>query len=223
MSFESFLSKQLQTDILVIGSGSAGGAAALAAAKGPYQVSLVERYGFPGGTSTQMLDTFYGFFTPHQEPKKIVGGIPDTIVDKLAASGDIFLRPNTYGAGTGVNYNPERLKLVWDQSFLEAGVSLYYHTTLVGVEKLQDAYKCIFFHKGSGFFSITAKRIIDASGDADFCHWAGIDYEKAGEHEPVQSMTTTFRMSNVDLKQYEDAGGKAMLKEKMAKAFDAGT
>ena len=51
-----------ETDILVIGAGSAGCLAALAAAQaGTYQVMLVERYGFAGGTSTQMLDTFYGF------------------------------------------------------------------------------------------------------------------------------------------------------------------
>ncbi|MGV3503532.1 MAG: hypothetical protein ACO1O1_07475 [Adhaeribacter sp.] len=38
---------------------------------------LVERYGFPGGTSTQMLDTFYAFFTPGEKPKKIVAGLGD--------------------------------------------------------------------------------------------------------------------------------------------------
>ena len=222
MKFNASLVKAVQTDILVIGSGSAGATAAIAASKGRHTVTLVERYGFPGGTSTQMLDTFYGFFTPSEVPKKIVGGIPDTVVNALHATGDVFLRPNTYGAGTGVNYNPERLKRVWDQLFLEHGVDLYYHTTLVGVQSMADTTTCIFFHKGIGFFSITAKRVIDATGDADFCHWAGIPYEKAGEKEPAQSMTTTFRMANVELEQFETEGGKQMLKEKMSKAFEAG-
>jgi succinate dehydrogenase/fumarate reductase flavoprotein subunit len=63
-----------ETDILVVGAGSAGCIAALAAARQKkFSVMLVERYGFPGGTSTQMLDTFYGFFTPGDAPKKIVG------------------------------------------------------------------------------------------------------------------------------------------------------
>jgi succinate dehydrogenase/fumarate reductase flavoprotein subunit len=52
-----------ETDILVVGAGSAGCIASLAASSGSYSVMLIERYGFPGGTSTQMLDTFYGFFT----------------------------------------------------------------------------------------------------------------------------------------------------------------
>lgn len=223
MHFTSKITKNYKTDILIIGSGSAGSTAAIAASSGKFKVTLVERYGFPGGTSTQMLDTFYGFFTPSDNPKKIVGGIPDKIVDTLNRSGDIFLRPNTYGAGTGVNYNPEKLKQVWDNLFMESGVEVFYHSTLVGVESVGETSTCIFFHKGMGFFSISAKRIIDASGDADYCHWADIPYELAGEKEPAQSMTTTFRMSNVEHQVYEAAGGKKMLKEKMAVAYEKGS
>lgn len=223
MNFTSSISKKYKTDILVIGSGSAGSTAAIAASRGKHKVTLVERYGFPGGTSTQMLDTFYGFFTPSESPKKIVGGIPDRIVNALNDSGDVFLRPNTYGAGTGVNYNPEKLKQIWDRLLLKDGVQIFYHTTLVGVESVGETSICIFFHKGIGFFSITAKRIIDASGDADYCHWAGIPYERAGEDTPAQSMTTTFRMANVEHGEYESAGGKKMLKDKMAEAYEKGT
>lgn len=223
MNFTSSITKKYQTDILIIGSGSAGATAAIAASQGRYKVALVERYGFPGGTSTQMLDTFYGFFTPSKTPRKIIGGIPDKIVNELNTSGNIFLRPNTYGAGTGINYNPEKLKQVWDNLLLESGVQLFYHSTLVSVESVGEMSTCVFFHKGIGFFTITAKRIIDASGDADYCHWADIPYERAGEKEPAQSMTTTFRMANVEYDIYEAAGGKKMLKEKMAEAYAKGT
>lgn len=223
MKFSSSITKNYYTDILVIGSGSAGTVAAIAAGHGRYKVTIVERYGFPGGTSTQMLDTFYGFFTPSDTPKKIVGGIPDRVVDELNRSGDIFLRPNTYGAGTGVNYNPEKLKQVWDNLLVAQGVTILYHSTLVGVESSGETSRCVFHNKGIGFFSVTAKRIIDASGDADYCHWAGLPYERAGDKEPGQSMTTTFRMANVDLDGFEAAGGKKMLKEKMVRAYESGT
>jgi hypothetical protein len=201
----------------VIGAGSAGCVAAIAAGKeGKYSVMLVERYGFPGGSSTQMLDTFYGFFTPGNESKKIVGGYPDLVVNTLNQHGEVFLRPNTYGAGTGVNYNPERLKNVWDQLILDAGVEYMLHSTLIAVEPLtEDGYRCIFWSK-AGFSAVEARKVIDASGDADFCHLAGFAYEIAGELEPAQSMTTTFRMANVDLDVYEAAGGKKRLKEIMA-------
>ncbi|RDC61605.1 hypothetical protein AHMF7616_00185 [Adhaeribacter pallidiroseus] len=169
-----------------------------------------------------MLDTFYGFFTPSETPKKIVAGLPDLIVNELDKTGDIFLRPNTYGAGTGVNYNPERLKLVWDQKIVQAGIRFLLHTTLVDVVRKEgEPITCIFWNK-SGFFKIIAQRVIDASGDADFCHLAGYAYEVAGELEPAQSMTTTFRMCNVDLDKFKQAGGKHMLQEKMIQAIETG-
>ncbi len=221
MKFSASIKRTSKTDILVIGSGSAGAVAAISAAQEKHKVTIVERYGFPGGSSTQMLDTFYGFFTPSETPKKIVGGIPDLVVNELNKSGNIFLRPNTYGAGTGVNYNPEKLKEIWDYLLISNNVHVIYHSTLVAVESVGETSNCIFFNKGIGFFSITAKRVIDASGDADFCHLAGLSYERAGDIDPVQSMTTTFRMSNVDLDEFNVAGGKKMLNEKMSEAFES--
>lgn len=213
-----------ETDVLVIGAGSAGCVAALSAAtQGPYSVMLVERYGFPGGTSTQMLDTFYGFFTPGIRPKKIVGGLPDLVVNELDKTGDIFLRPNTYGAGTGVNYNPERLKLVWDKLITEACINYLLHTSLVDVvQEESERITCIFWNK-SGFYKVKSRRVIDASGDADFCALAGYRFELAGEKEPAQSMTTTFRICNVNQQKYEAAGGNKMMKERMAEAYESGT
>jgi hypothetical protein len=184
---------------------------------------LVERYGFPGGTSTQMLDTFYGFFTPGTDPRKIVGGLPDLVVNELDKANDIFLRPNTYGAGTGVNYNPERLKLVWDQLITEAGINYLLHTTLVDVTKMENERTTCVFRNKSGFFRVKARRVVDASGDADFCCLAGYPFELAGENEPAQSMTTTFRMCNVDLQKFEKAGGNKMMKERMGSAFESKT
>jgi hypothetical protein len=212
-------------DVLVIGGGSAGCCAAMAARDaGVENVILVERYGFPGGTSTQMLDTFYGFFTPGEQPRKVVGGLPDRVVNALDDVSAVFLRPNTYGAGTGVNYNPERLKLVWDQLLAAAGVRVLLHCALVDVEcdPAGRLLGVVVFTK-RGFLRIAAKRFIDASGDADLCHWANVPYERAGDLDPAQTLTTTFRMSNVDLAAYEAAGGKKMLAQKMAAAVDAGT
>ncbi len=210
-------------DVLVVGAGSAGCCAAIAAGEAGVSVGLVERYGFAGGTSTQILDTFYGFFTPGDSPRKVVGGIPDTVVDALHRTDDIFLRPNTYGAGTGVTYNPERLKLVWDTLLQNAGVQTFLHATLVDVVTENSGITGVVLATKSGFFRISAKRFIDASGDADLCHLADIPYEKAGDLDPAQTLTTTFRMSNVDLEKFDSAGGKPMLTERMEQAFDTGT
>jgi hypothetical protein len=67
---------------------------------------LVERFGHLGGISTAVLDTFYAFFTPGPDPQRVVGGIPVEIVERLTDLGMAFERPNTYGAGTGITYDP---------------------------------------------------------------------------------------------------------------------
>ncbi|HSW42361.1 MAG TPA: FAD-dependent oxidoreductase, partial [Patescibacteria group bacterium] len=101
-------------DVVVIGSGAAGSPAAIAAARAGAEVLLVEKNGFLGGTSTAVLDTFYGFWTPGPDPRKVVGGIADDVVAALRRLGPVLERPNTYGAGTGITYHPEHLKVAWE-------------------------------------------------------------------------------------------------------------
>src|SRR6185312_16221804 len=121
-------------DVLVVGAGSAGTTAAVAAARTGARTLLVDRFGFLGGTSTAVLDTFYAFYTPRERPEKVVSGIPDEVVGRLTERGMAFERPNTYGAGTGITYDPESLKRVWDELAAEAGVTLLLHAFAFGVE-----------------------------------------------------------------------------------------
>ncbi len=84
-----------RSDVLVVGGGPAGVVAALAAARLGASVTLVERYGFLGGNSTQVLDRFCGFYTLGSDPQKIVGGIPDAVLDALFAlnAADLHMCP----------------------------------------------------------------------------------------------------------------------------------
>ncbi len=210
-------------DIVVIGAGSAGCSAAIAAATtSGRSVLLVERYGFLGGISTQSLDTFYGFFSPGNAPRKTAGGVPDMVVDRLAAAGEMFLRPNTYGAGTGVTYNPEYLKLLWDELMAFAGADVLLHSQLVAAEPVGDGFRLTLRTPG-GLMAIGARCLIDASGDAHAAHMLGAPLEEAGEQEAAQTFTTTFRMCNVDLDRYRAAGGKNLLNAAMAEAVETGT
>ena len=59
-------------DVIVMGAGSAGATAAIAAARTGSNVLVIDRLPFAGGTSTAVLDTFYGFYTPGENAKKIV-------------------------------------------------------------------------------------------------------------------------------------------------------
>ncbi|HXX91994.1 MAG TPA: FAD-dependent oxidoreductase [Planctomycetota bacterium] len=205
------------TDVLVVGSGSAGSTAAIAAARSGAKTLLLERYGFLGGTSTLVLDTFYGFYTPGSRSQKVVGGIPDEVVGRLQGFGACFERPNTYGAGTGVTYHPDYLKVVWEALALDAGVRVLLHAWVQDVERIGDRVTGVLVATKNGLHRISARVVIDASGEADVCHWSGVPCEKAGELAPGQTLTTTFRMANVDLERRQ-ALPKGELQRLMASA-----
>jgi hypothetical protein len=186
-------------DVCVVGSGSAGSTAAIAAARAGASVVLIEKLPFLGGTSTAVLDTFYGFWTPGDAPRKVVGGISDEVVTALRALGPVVERPNTYGAGTGITYLAEHLKVVWEELVTGAGVRVLLHAmvqdaTVDGAGRVRS----IVVATKAGLGRIVARTFVDASGDADLCAFAGLGFETAGELDPAQTLTTTFRMANVD-------------------------
>jgi FAD dependent oxidoreductase len=186
-------------DVLVVGAGSAGMTAAIAAARQGARVALVERYGFPGGISTQVLDTFYGFYTPGERRERVVGGIPWEVASTMMERGSAFERPNSYGAGTGVTYDPDQLKLLWEDLALDAGVRLLYHALMTAPLLEDRAVRGVVVQTKAGPRRIAASVTIDASGDADAAFLAGAPFELAGETGESQSLTTTFRMINVDV------------------------
>ena len=209
------------TDVVVVGSGSAGATAAIASARNGAKTVLVERFGYMGGTSTQVLDTFYGFYTPGSVAYKVVGGIPDDVVSRLKTFGAAFERPNTYGAGTGVTYDPMLLRIVWETLALEAGVTLLYHSFCTDVTLDGNRITGVIVDGKRGLMRIGARVVIDCTGDADVCFQAGAPYERAGDIDPGQTLTTTFRMINVDVARAKTFGKKAMW-AKMEEAASTG-
>lgn len=113
-------------DVVVVGGGSAGSAAAVAAARRGASTLLVESAAHLGGTGASVLDTFYGFYAPGTG-ERVVGGVGWEVCEALTDRKAAFERPNTYGAGTGITYDPETLKLVWDELTGAAGVRVLFH------------------------------------------------------------------------------------------------
>jgi hypothetical protein len=208
-------------DLIVMGAGSAGASAAISAARSGSNVLVIDRLPFIGGTSTGVLDTFYGFYTPGEKAKKIVGGIPDDVVAGLAKYGSMIERPNTYGAGTGITYNPEHLKVVWESLLQKSGAKILLHALLQEVKVSDGKVSELLLATRAGLCTVTGDYFIDATGDADLSNYAGFGYEKAGDIAPAQTLTTTFKMVNVDMKERKSIN-KDKLHELMQEATDEG-
>jgi hypothetical protein len=208
-------------DVVVVGSGAAGSTAAIASARGGARTLLIEKLPFLGGNSTAVLDTFYGFYTPGETPIKVVAGIGDDVVDGLRRLGPVVERPNTYGAGTGVTYLAEHLKVVWETLVTGAGAHVLLHCFVQDVEVSDGRAGRLVVATKAGLRTVEARVVVDASGDADVCHHAGFSYELAGELDPAQTLTTTFRMANVDQERRRSVS-KERLHELMAEAAESG-
>jgi len=207
--------------VVVLGAGSAGCSAAIAAAQSGARTLLIDRLPFAGGTSTGVLDTFYGYYTPGAVAKKIVGGVPDQIVNELKKLGPVVERPNTYGAGTGVTYNPEHLKVAWERLLRISNVDLLLHSLVHEVKVKDGRVESLVLANRAGVYSVAADIFIDCSGDADLTHLANLPYERAGDISPAQTLTTTFRMVNVDMAERKSIN-KDKLHELMAEAAEEG-
>lgn len=189
-----------EADIAVVGGGSAGTLAAISSARRGADVLLIESQNALGGSRTVMgVDTFYGYFSPGDQALRLIGGITYEIVERLLERDAAFFRPNTFGAGTGITYDLEQLKVLLEEMVLEAGAKLLYHSFVPDVVMDGDRVEGVLVSNKAGLKEVKAKYVIDGSGDADIAARAGASFELAGSDDlQVQSLSTIFYMGNVE-------------------------
>ena len=221
MSWWSQLAVLDTVDVVVAGSGASGATAAIASARGGARTLLIEKLPFLGGNSTAVLDTFYGFYTPGDEPRKIVAGIGDDVIATLRDLGPVVERPNTYGAGTGITYNADHLKVAWGRRAAEAGVRVLLHAFIQDVRVQDGRLSELLVATKAGLRRILTTIVVDATGDADVSNYASWGFEQAGVEAPAQTLTTTFRVVNVDMALRKNVG-KDRLHELMREAHADG-
>jgi hypothetical protein len=201
---------RIDTDVLVVGAGAAGVAAAAIAARSRRRVTLVERYGFCGGGAVAGLSgTVCGLYAareaPGAPPEQIVFGFADEFVRVLESRGGLT-PPVRYGKTYTRVHDP----LVWreaaDHVLREAGVQVLFHTTVTGALLDGDRVAGLTAYSKEGPLELRARITIDASGDADVVAMAGFP-SFVGDDGRVQNPTMIFRLGGVETARFLGAYG----------------
>ena len=196
----------LRADVLVIGGGAAGVAAAFTAREQGLHVVLAERYGFCGGGAVAGLSgTVCGMYEATDDasapPRQVVFGFLQRFVEAMESRG---------GLGPALRYGKTFTRvhdpLVWrdtaDALLREAGVHVIYHAVAMralvdGGERVDGA---LLWTK-EGPLEVRARITVDASGDADIVAMAGLP-SFVGDEGRVQNPTMIFRLQGVDVPRF---------------------
>lgn len=186
-------------DVLVVGGGNAGCAAALAAARHGARTLLVERYGFLGGTATASM--VGPWMTFHSGSERIVGGIAQEIVERLAAKGASpgHIHDASDYVPTITPFDPEVHKALLFEMMRESGVNLLLHAYFTSAIAQDQAVAGARFATVAGERSYRASYTIDSTADAYVAADAGVQTQQGDERGRVQPATLMFRLSHVDL------------------------
>jgi len=207
-----------ETDVLVVGSGPGGLAAALAAAREGVDTMLVERYGCFGGNITQAMVASIAWY--RYEKTVEAGGIGiefERRADQMGASQSADLIEyldedmRAYAADmiaslpnpppASATLDADMFKVVADQMVQESGIIPLLHCLTVDVVMEGNTVKGVITESKSGRQAILAKRVIDATGDADVAFHAGAPYRKAPRNE-LMEVSSNFGCSGVDIRRF---------------------
>jgi hypothetical protein len=194
-------------DVVVLGGGPAGIAAATAAARHGARTLLVERYGFLGGMGTAAgVTNFCGLHANvHGSIRRVVHGVADDLLVRMEALGGLNEPHLIFGKICAQAYDTAAFKCAADALLLEAGAGLLFHAFAVGVVKAADgALDALLVETKSGRVAVRGRVFIDCSGDGDLAHLAGVPMAK-GEAGAMLYPTLMFRVGNVDTARAGDA------------------
>jgi ribulose 1,5-bisphosphate synthetase/thiazole synthase len=188
----------LETDVLVVGSGPGGLSAALAAARAGARTALIDRNGCFGGNITQV--GVEGFAWYRHEHTVDCEGIGIELEQRATAMGAAMPEPQSLSHAL----DAEMFKWVADVLVQEAGITPLLHRLCVAPIMENGAIRGVITESKAGREAILAKRVIDATGDADIATRAGAPVRKSPKKE-MMSVSVMFSMNGVNKRRFIDA------------------
>jgi ribulose 1,5-bisphosphate synthetase/thiazole synthase len=187
-----------ETDVLVVGSGPGGLAAALASARAGVETVLLERYGCFGGNITQVGVEGFAWY---RHPATIDSeGIGREFEERAKAMGAAMPEPQSISH----SLDAEGFKVVADTLVEESGVIPMLHRLFVAPIMQAGTIIGVIVESKAGREAILAKRVVDATGDADIAHRAGAPTHKHPVDE-MMSVSVMFSMCGVNKSRFIDA------------------
>jgi hypothetical protein len=183
-------------EVVVLGGGPAGIAAAAAAGRAGRTTVLVERYGFLGGAGTAAgLANFCGLHAKvHGEHRQVVHGIADEILSRLKALNGLAAPHMLFGGRIQAQaYDISAYKIAADELLTGAGVKLLFHALAAGATP-----DVLLVETKSGRRALRGKIFIDCSGDGDLAAWRGAPYEVGDGKGNMLYPSTMYRIGGVD-------------------------
>lgn len=192
------MERSYQYDIVVVGGGTAGVAAAVGAAKAGAKTLLVERNAYLGGEAANSgVNCFCGFYTCGSDPVRVVKGIGQLVLDEMRALGPTIAEEISASGNRDIIFQPEYLKCALDNLLEKEHVDYFLHTVLIGAETVENEIRTIQCADDEGLFTVSAKAFVDATGDANLSRLAGAKLIWGNDGGHPQAATLTFRLSGV--------------------------
>jgi hypothetical protein len=200
LNYTKKIDRELTADVLVIGGGSAGFAAAVAAARNGAKTLLIEQNSMLGGMATAGLVGPFMTCYDNDGKQQIVKGIFDELCTRTEQCGGAIHPSKVEGMTTYSSFYirshrhvtpflSEALEMVMEEMLLESGAKLLYNVQVCDVLHENEKITGVIALMKEGLTVIRAKRYIDCTGDADVAYLAGVPTwkgdEKTGEMQPT--------------------------------------